>query len=63
MFEEVVVAVFYTLDPATGEYTLLREFMSPSFGACVDLAWDIARAGGDLVVECVYYVGKAGEPT
>ena len=62
MFEEVVVAVFYTLDPATGEYALVRNVLPPSFAACVELAWELARAGGDLVVECVYYVGKAGEP-
>ena len=62
LFEEVVIAAFYAFDPATGEYTLVRQAMPPNFAACVDLAWELARTGGDLVVQCIYHVGKAGDP-
>ena len=62
MFEEVIVAAIYSLDPATGEATLLRELVPPSFSACVDFARQVAVSGEDLLVKCIYYVGRAGEP-
>lgn len=62
MLEEVIVTAIYTFNPATDEYTFLREFISPTFSACVDLARAIAISGEDLLVECVYFIDRVGDP-
>ena len=62
MLEEVIVAAFYTLNPATGEATFLRELVPPSFLACVELARQVAISGENLLVECIYYVDRVGDP-